>query len=140
MTQILTNEALHKKSPQEITALLYEACYNNLELAIKAIDDKEFTKANDFLQKANDIIYRLGGGINYEAGIVADQLDSIYNYMADQLIQANYTKNAELVKVVLNLLTEIMTAWNQAMKKNTDIQPKTIKQKANAYEQTSIYE
>ncbi|MFV8828019.1 flagellar export chaperone FliS [Alkalihalobacterium sp. APHAB7] len=136
----MTNEALHKKSPQEITALLYEACYNNLELAIEEIDNKEFTNANEHLQKASDIIHRLGAGINYEAGIVADQLESIYSYMADLLVQANYTKNVELVKEVLNLLSEIMTAWNQAMKKNTDIQPKVIKQKANAYEQTSIYE
>lgn len=135
----MTNEALHKKSPQEITALLYEACYTNLEKAITEIENKKYIEANLYLQKASDIIERLGAGLNYEAGIVADQLDSIYSYMADQLIQANYTKNVERVKEVLNLLSEIMIAWNQAMKKNTDIQPKVIKQKANAYEQTSIY-
>lgn len=140
MTQFLTNEALHKKTPQEITALLYEACYTNLEKAITEIEHKEFVEANTYLQKASDIVERLGAGINYEAGIVADQLDNVYNYMADKIVEANYTKNVDTIKEVLNILKEIMTAWNQAMKKNLDTQPKVMKQKATAYEQTAIYE
>lgn len=137
---MITNEALHKKTPQEITALLYEACFDNLEKAITEINNKQFVDANRYLQKASDIVERLGAGINYEAGIIADQLDSLYNYMADKLIEANYTKNVELIKEVKNILKEIMTAWNEAMKKNVDAQPKVLKQKANAYERTAIYE
>lgn len=137
---MITKEALHKKSPQEITALLYEACYTNLEKAITYINDKEFIDANFHLQKASDIIERLGAGLNYEAGIIADQLDSLYNYMADKVIEANYTKNVDTIKEVMKILNEIMTAWNEAMKKNIDVQPKTLKQKANAYERTAIYE
>lgn len=137
---MITKEALHKKTPQEITALLYEACFDNLEKAIVEINKKEFVDANIYLQKASDIVERLGAGLNYEAGIIADQLDSLYNYMADKIIEANYTKNPDLIKEVMNILSEIMTAWNEAMKKNIDAQPKILKQKANAYERTAIYE
>lgn len=139
MTLTITKEALHKKTPQEITALLYEACFNNLEKAVTAINDKEFFQANLHLQKANDIVERLGAGLNYDAGIIADQLDALYNYMADKIIEANYTKNVETIKEVMKILGEIMSAWNVAMKKNMDAQPKILKQKANAYERNSIY-
>ncbi|HHY21802.1 MAG TPA: flagellar export chaperone FliS, partial [Bacilli bacterium] len=67
MSQFITNEALHKKTPQEITSLLYEACHNNLSSAITAILEKEYIDANEYLKKANDILHRLGGGLNYEA-------------------------------------------------------------------------
>lgn len=137
---LISKEALHKKSPQEITALLYEACINNLEEAKAAIQTKDFVLANEKLQKSNDILERLGAGLNYEAGIVADQLDAVYNYMADRLVKANYNKDVALVEEVLNLLTQISSAWHQAMKNNKDSQPKSVKQKANAYEQTAIYE
>ena len=53
------------------------------------------------LQKANDILKRLGVGINYEAGIIADQLDMLYNYMADKLIEANLKKDPEIIKEVI---------------------------------------
>lgn len=137
---LITKEALHKKSPQEITALLYEACMNNLEASIEAIQAKDYVLANEKLQKASDIIERLGAGLNYEAGIVADQLDSIYNYMADKLVEANYKKDAALVEEVLQLIKDISSAWHEAIKSNKDVQPKASKQKANAYEQTAIYE
>lgn len=137
---LISKEALHKKSPQEITSLLYEACFNNLEAAKTAISEKDFILANEKLQKANDILERLGAGLNYEAGIIADQLDAVYNYMADRLVQANYNKDITLIEEVIKLLSEISLAWHHAMKNSKDAQPKTVKQKANAYEQTAIYD
>lgn len=137
---LISKEALHKKSPQEITALLYEAGLNNLEEAKAAINEKEFLLANEKLQKVNDIVERLGGGLNYEAGIIADQLDTVYNYMSDRVIHANYHKDVTAIDEVIQLLTQIASAWHQARKNNKDVQPKAIKQKANAYEQTAIYD
>lgn len=137
---LISKEALHKKSPQEITALLYEAGLNNLEEAKVAINEKGFLLANEKLQKVNDIVERLGAGINYEAGIIADQLDTVYNYISDRVIHANYHKDVRAIDEVIQLLTEISSAWHQAIKNNKDSQPKATKQKANAYEQTAIYD
>ncbi len=136
----LTNEALHQKSPQELTALLYEACYDNLEKASAEIDAKNYIEANEHLQKASDIVHRLGVGINYEAGIVADQLEQLYNYMADRIIAANYKKDKTFIQDALNVLTPLMTSWNEAMKSKQDAQPQVLKRKANAYEKLSIYD
>lgn len=137
---LITKEALHKKSPQEITKLLYEACINNLEESKVAILEKNFGKANDRLQKANDIIERLGRGINYEAGLIADQLEVIYNYLSDCLIKANTYKDLSKIDEVQTIIADLSIAWSQALQKNKDIQSKSVRQKANAYEQNSIYE
>ncbi|ADH99741.1 flagellar export chaperone FliS [Salisediminibacterium selenitireducens] len=137
---MITNEALHKKSPQELTSLLYEALLDNLEEGKAAIQSRDFMIANEKLQKANDILHRLGGGLNYEAGIVSDQLDALYNYASDLVVEANYTKDETKVDQALNALTPIVEAWQTALKTNQDKQPKMMKQKANAYEQSAIYE
>ncbi|MDE5412191.1 flagellar export chaperone FliS [Alkalihalobacillus sp. MEB203] len=137
---MITKEALHKKSPQEITKLLYEACINNLEESKTAILEKNFGKANDRLQKANDIIEKLGRGLNYDAGIIADQLEAIYNYLSDCLIRANTNKDISKVEEVQTIIADLSVAWSQALQKNKDIQSKSVKQKAIAYEQNSIYE
>jgi flagellar secretion chaperone FliS len=137
---MFTEEALHKKSPEELTALLYEAFLSNLEEAKEAISKKEMIEANTKLQKANDILYRLGAGLNYEAGIIADQLDEVYNYLAERLIQANLTKEVEPIEEAIKLVTSISEAWNEAMEKRTDSLSHTNKQKNKAYEQFAIYE
>lgn len=140
MTGLLTEEALYKKSPQEITALLYEACLTNLEESIDDINNKDYVIANRKLQKANDILYRLGAGLNYEAGIIADQLDALYNYMADSVIEANYKKDTKIIEQVIKSLQSITLAWNEALKKKNATPSNGLRNKAMAYEKSVLVE
>ncbi|MDG5788648.1 flagellar export chaperone FliS [Evansella sp. AB-P1] len=140
MKELISKEALHKKTPQEITSLLYEACLNNLEDAKDAIDQQNHVLANEKLQKSNDILVRLGAGINYEAGIIADQLDALYNYLAEKVIEANITKNEVIIEEVIQHIEALSSSWKDAMIKNKDSQPQLLKQKANAYEKNTLYE
>lgn len=135
MSEVLTEDLLHKKTPQELTALLYQECLNRLELAITAIENKEFIEGNQLLQKCNDILYRLGAGLNYEAGIIADELEAVYDYMAHKLIEANLNKRIEPIEEVKGLLIEIMNAWKFALDKKEDpAQSALHKQRASAYD------
>ncbi|WP_078431761.1 flagellar export chaperone FliS [Metabacillus halosaccharovorans] len=138
----LTKEIIYQKSSQEITSLLYEALIDNTKQAIQDIEASKLIEANGKLKKVNDILERLGVGINYEAGIIADQLDALYNYMADLVIKANIKKDIKPLKEVLSILEDISGAWQTAMKNNksTQIQQQLFK-KANAYEKNvMVYE
>lgn len=136
---ILTEEALYKKSPQEITALLYEACLMNLEEAMTEMNKNNHVIANLKLQKVNDILYRLGAGLNYEkGGIIADQLDALYNYMADRVIEANLKKDSEMIEEVIRLLETISAAWNESLKNKS--QSNALQQKTMLYEQNILTE
>ncbi|UII55621.1 flagellar export chaperone FliS [Cytobacillus spongiae] len=134
MTDFLTEELIYKKSPQEITALLYEGCIVALEEAIEAIKQKDYYHTNRLLTKSNDILYRLDAGINYEAGIIADQLDALYDYMSEKLIEANMNKDINKIEEVLQILNELSGSWGQAIKSKPIKQANPIRQKANAYE------
>ncbi|MDP4085192.1 MAG: flagellar export chaperone FliS [Bacillota bacterium] len=130
---VLTNEILYQKTPQELTALLYEGLISNLEEAVDLIDQKDFIRTNKKLQKANDILHRLGVGIKYEAGPIAEQLDTLYNFMASQIIKANIHKDKQGVQNVIKMIQPIASAWNEILKKKTHNQSSFAK-KATAYE------
>ena len=137
MFDFLTEEIIYKKTPQEITSLLYEACLMSLEEAIENIHKKDFVRANHKMQKGNNILQRLGAGLNYEAGIVSDQLDMLYNYMADKLIEANFKKDPSMIKEVISILSVISQAWNETLKKpKQQISPNRLK--ALAYEKNIL--
>ncbi|MFS8630976.1 MAG: flagellar protein FliS, partial [Bacillales bacterium] len=74
-------------------------------------------------------------GLNYEAGIIADQLDALYNYMAERLIAANVKKDAEEIRHVLSIAERIAGAWNEAMKTKPDGTRDGFRKLASAYEQ-----
>jgi flagellar secretion chaperone FliS len=130
----LTEEAVYQKTPQQLTALLYEGLMESIEQAITYTEQKDYIQANKRLQKANNILRRLGVGLKYDAGIIAHQLDALYNYMAEQLIEANIKKDVSIMETVLKIATEIADAWNEAMKKQTSSQSSDFMKKAAAYE------
>ncbi|MEK3798564.1 flagellar export chaperone FliS [Peribacillus sp. FSL H8-0477] len=130
---ILTKEILYKKTSQELTALLYEALLDHLEAAKLLIIKNQFLKANEKLQRCNDILQRLGVGLKYEAGPIAEQLDGIYNYLAKQIILANRKKDYVLIEEVLQVLVPIVQAWNKAMKMN-HAAPSESARKLSTYE------
>lgn len=132
--EFLTNEIIYSKTSQELTAFLYEGMIENLESAIDLMDKKDYMEVNKKLQRVNDIIHRLGVGLKYEAGPIAEQLDILYNFMADEIIEANLKKDIRKMEGVLKITEEIAEAWNTAMKA---VQNQTIQmnnKKVSAYE------
>ncbi|WP_240377627.1 flagellar export chaperone FliS [Bacillus piscicola] len=136
----LSEEMLQKKSSQELTMLLYEACERNIEEAISFIKKRDYISANQKLQRAIDILERLGVGLNYEAGIIADELDSLYNYMSEQLMAANVKKDRNAAENVLVILRKLSRSWIEAMRTQTDKQSQVSRRRTNAYEQNVLYE
>lgn len=136
---MISYEALHKKTPQEITGLLYEACLNHLEEAKEEIEKNNMLDANRKLQKSNDILYRLGAGLNYESGIIAEQLDALYNYAANRLIEANIEKNTDKIDEVISLLVPIIEAWQETISKKQELRSQMAAFKHQAYEKQSVF-
>ncbi|MCP3761239.1 flagellar export chaperone FliS [Domibacillus sp. A3M-37] len=134
---MITKEMIYQKTPQQITALLYEAGLKQFEEAAACLKKGKYAEANGAMQKINDITERLGAGLNYEAGIIADQLDHIYNFIADMVIQANIHKDAQRLADAQQLFQTIADAWNEALK-HAPSKPAVRKQ--NAYEQNIFVE
>ncbi len=137
----LTKEIIYQKSSQEITSLLYEVLIDTTNEAIDDIKGKQYIDANVKLKRVSDLLERLGVGLNYEAGIMADQLDALYNYMADLVIKANINKEITLLEEVVTISEELATAWRTAIKNKSQQPNRQLLKKANAYEKNvMVYE
>lgn len=107
--------------PEQLTSLLYEALIERLREAIKFLDDRNYIAVNYLLQDCNDILYRLGAGINYKAGIIADHLEALYNYCAERLLEANLGKNKSMIEDVIKIMENVSEGWNKALRNADEV-------------------
>lgn len=101
-------------SPHKLILMLYDGALRYCKRALQSIEEKNVKETNESLKKAQDIIYELIAAVNEEqGGEVAHNLKRLYLYMIDRLVHANIKKDAEPVAEVIELLSEIRTAWEQ---------------------------
>lgn len=113
--RIYEEKELMNMKPQELTALLYQAFLEKLRGSIKALEEGNPLGSNYMLQGCNDILERLGAGINYKAGIIADQLEALYDFCSEKLLEANIKKDKEMMHQILKIMENISQGWFTAM-------------------------
>ena len=130
----LTEELILQKSSQQLTALLYEGLASLMQDATRHIDKKHFYEANQSLQKAGDIVHRLGVGLRNESGLIAENLDTLYSFLAEELIRVNLSKNMESISYLIQMVETLSEAWNEAMKMKQNVTADSVLVKVSAYE------
>ncbi|MTV49648.1 flagellar export chaperone FliS [Heliobacillus mobilis] len=140
MERIPTEQEIYQMSSQELTLVLYESLIDRLQNSLVAIREKRIGAANQELQKANDIVERLGAGINYEAGAVAEQFDALYNFVADRLYEANWKKDAAIITDILKTIEPIEEAWKQMLKQGPTNRSEQIRRQTSVYERNLAYD
>lgn len=112
--QYNTSKILTAK-PAELTLMLYEGAIKFCNVAIVAIEKKDIEKAHINIMKVQKIIgeFRTTLDMKYE---VAKDFDRIYIYLMDRLIEANVSKDSEILEEVNRHLRELRDTWKQVMR------------------------
>ena len=98
-------------SPKGLIMMLYDGAIKFCRLAEMAIDENNIERRNYNLKKVQDILIELRVTLNHDAGELAKNLEILYEFMYNQLVQAN-TKNDQLQVVeVRTMMTELKDAW-----------------------------
>ena len=101
--------------------MCYDGVISFLKQAQKAHEEKNFSTMSAFLTKAQDVLWELTNGLNYEAGEIAYNLDALYNYMIRRIIDAQYHNSIEAVNEVINHLQELRESWQTIILKQSSI-------------------
>lgn len=101
-------------SPEQLILMLYDGAIRFTRSSIEAIEQKDYNRSNQNLQKAQRIINELIASLDFQFEI-SNQLMSIYEYMLHQLIQANIKKQKAPVSEVLAHLIDLKETWSRAM-------------------------
>jgi flagellar protein FliS len=107
--------AILTATPQELTLALYNGCLRFLRQAQVALEAKDIGKVNDNLLRAQDVISELILGLNKNYA-VSENLAALYEYFKRRLIEANVSKDAEIINEVRSFIEELRDTWVQAMK------------------------
>lgn len=78
-------------TPAELTLMLYEGTIKFCNIAMGALEKKDYEKANINIQKARKIIVELQTTLDHKYP-VAEDFDRIYDYIFHKLVQANIKK------------------------------------------------
>ncbi len=102
-------------TPAELTLMLYEGAIKFCNIAMGAIEKKDYGKANVNIQKARRIIVELQSTLDHKYK-VAEDFDVIYDYIFHKLVQANVKKDPEVLEEALVELRELRDAWKEIMR------------------------
>lgn len=103
-------------SSEQLVLMLYEGACKFIGQAQIAMEEKDIPAAHRALVRSQDILAELMRGINFEAGPLADDLYQLYEFMHQQLIQANFKKDPQLAAEVLEMINELKDAWQHILR------------------------
>ena len=98
--------------PHRLILMLMDGALERIAQARGRMEHKELAEKNRLLHTATSIIDELRSSLDLRSGgVIAANLDDLYDYMARQLIAANLQNKPEILDEVSHLLREIRSAW-----------------------------
>jgi flagellar protein FliS len=104
-------------SPGDLTLMLYNGCLKFLNLAKKAIEEKNITEKNTNLQKAQNIINELMVTLNMDIEI-SKQMMALYDFVRIKLIEANVKNDLAALEEAESIMIEFRDTWKEVIKLN----------------------
>lgn len=102
-------------SPAELTLMLYEGAIKFCNLAVAAIEKKDYEQANVNIQKVENIISEFQATLDNRYPVAKD-FNNVYSYLQQRLLQANIRKDTEILEEVLGHLRTLRDTWKEVMK------------------------
>lgn len=108
------NNKIATASPAELTLMLYEGAIKFCNIAILAIEQKDVEKAFENIMKVERIIEEFRSTLNFKYPVAKD-FDEVYKYVYARLVEANMTKDKEILEEVLEHLRTMRDTWKEVM-------------------------
>ena len=109
-----TTTAMEDASPHKLIAMLLDGALERIASASGAMNRGELAASGEAIGKAISIVDSLRVSLDHEQGqSLAESLSALYDYMTRRLLEANATKDADMLLEVADLLKEVKIAWNE---------------------------
>lgn len=109
--------AIMTASPAELTLMLYEGAIKFCNIAIIGIEQNDIEKVHINLKKAQDIISEFRITLDHKYPVWED-FDRVYDYIYRRLVEANISKDKEIIEDALKYIREMRDTWKEVMKRN----------------------
>jgi flagellar secretion chaperone FliS len=110
---VKVHSGVESASPHRLIQMLFEGALERIAQAKGAMLQNQIARKGELIGKATAIVGGLQGSLNdKDGGGLADNLDSLYDYIIRRLTQANFENNPEYLDECGRLLGEIKSAWD----------------------------
>ena len=109
------NNAIFTATPEDLTLMLYEGALKFCNQALVALENKDIAKTNELIVKVQNIVreFQITLDMKYE---ISEQLNTMYDYLYQRLVEANIKKDAEILTEVRDHLRGFRDTWKEAIK------------------------
>lgn len=99
---------------EELTLMLYDGALKFINQAIKANEEKDYTKSNELVIRVQDIIRELQVTLDpkYE---ISKQISPLYDYIIAKTREGNMKKDNTALSEARELIREFRDTWKEAM-------------------------
>lgn len=101
-------------SPGELVVMLYQGAIRFLNKSKESFEKQDLEGAHANMVRAQNIVIELMSSLDLSIGPVAKNLFALYDFMYRRLVEANCQKNHRAIDEVVQLLRELLPAWEQA--------------------------
>lgn len=110
-------------SPLQLVCMLYDGAIKFANFALAGIKEKNIEKKTINIIKVEKIVNELRNTLNFDkGGEVAKNLEKLYNFMYNYLIEANRDDDSSKLEHVINMLLSLRESW-QTLSKNSSAVP-----------------
>lgn len=113
------NSKVLTASPAELTLMLYDGMIRFCNLAEVAVEKNDIQKAHTNIIKMQKIVDYLRQTLDTSYS-VAEDFERIYVYLSQRMMQANLTKDIEILKEINEHLHSIRDNWKEVMRINQE--------------------
>ena len=108
------NTSISTSSKLDLVILCYDKIIEFLAQTKIYVEDRDFKKKGKAFSTAISLISELQSCLNFEkGGEIAGNLDSIYSYLTQRLLQGDIEKNPEVYDEAIGIISELKEAWEQ---------------------------
>ena len=101
-------------SPARLVSMLFHGAVARVSSARDSIEAGQPDRANSDLQRAQEIVFELRASLDHDrGGDIARNLDALYSFCIERLIEANATKDPALLHAVTSTLEGLCDAWDR---------------------------
>ena len=124
--------------PDKILLMLYEGCIKFIRISKLKLQEKKIAEKGKNISKALAIVSELINTLDHDVGgQLARDLEALYMFMMDKLIEANLNNKIEDLEIVEKLLNTLYEAWTDVI---TNPRPDGVPSPKLQPELYSIYE
>ena len=106
-------QSINTMTQGEMLVLLFETCVKRLNEGVIYIEEKDYAKANESLQKAERIIRYLDSTLDMQYEIAMDYA-RLYDYFIWRITTGNIHKDVSLIKEVIPMISDLGKTFKEA--------------------------